>query len=223
MLRLGLSLCEQIISADPQQTTEFSLSTLLSSGRYEWSDVSGLIQQNGDAEMWLRVCNLGNQPVVRVVNPAGGWTATTDLANLTLTKYNLYAATDSTGKDVYEANPVMDQSGNIQTGVTPQNLFPLCVLKPSDPTQLQYATAALQAEPALKKNVIPFCPAALVQSSNRLKIDTDTGENVDGRKWAAPGAINAALAVFLYLDGVEKNPAKRQPLYTQCNLIGTGQ
>ena len=223
MLRLGLSLCEQIISADPQQTTEFSLSTLLASGRYEWSDVSGLIQVNGDAEMWLRVCNLGNQPVVRVLNPAGGWTATTDVANLTLTKYNLYAATDSTGKDVYGANPVMDQSGNIQTGVTPQNLFPLCVLKPSDPTQLQYATAALQAAPALKENVIPFCPAGLIQPSNRLKIDNDTGENVDGRKWAARGAINAALAVFLYLDGVERNPAQRQPLYTQCNLIGTGQ
>ena len=42
---------------------------------------------------------------------------------------------------------------------------------------------------------------------------------VDGRKWAARGAINAALAVFLYLDEIERDPTQRQPLYSQCNLI----
>jgi hypothetical protein len=222
MLRLGLTLCEQIIGADPQQVTEFPVGDLISTGRYSWSQVSGLIDSNGDAEMWLRVCNLGNRSVVRVIT-VGTWTATTALADLKVSEYQLYYAADASGKDLYGQNPVMDHTGSIQTGVTPQNLFPMCVKKPSDPTQLGYATTFLQGNPVLRQNVIPFCPDGFVQTSNKLVVDPDTGDNVDGRKWAARGAINGALAVFLYLNGVESNPATRQPLNTQCNLIGTGQ
>ena len=224
MLKLGLTLCEQIADADPENETNFGVGTLATSGRIEWSQISGLIDANGDAEMWLRLCSLGNPQIVRVVQPPQGtWTATTSATSLTTSKYSLYWATDpTTGKDLYGPNPVMDQAGNIQTGVTAQNLFPVCVAQPdpTDPTQLANATAALNAQ----KYVIPFCPKSFVQSSNHLQISTEAGgENIDGRKWAARGAINAALAVFLYLDGVEHNPANRQPLYTQCNLIGTGQ
>ncbi len=227
MLKLGLTLCEQIMDADPRSTTEFSLGGLVASGRIDWSGVAGLIDTNGDAEMWLRLCNLGNRQVVRVVQPSGGWTAATNPGDLSATKFELYWATDANGNDVtdpggmdlYGPNPVMDQAGNVRTGVTTDNLFPVCVVKPTDPTQLQYATTALAAQP----HVIPFCPAGFAQASNKLLIDPDTGETVEGRQWAARGAINAALAVFLYLDGVEHNPASRQPLYTQCNLIGTGK
>src|SRR5450631_3815996 len=222
MLRLGLSLCEQIVSADPAEETQFSLSNLIAHGRMDWSGKTGLIDTNGDAEMWLRLCNLGNRPVVRVAD-GGTWTAATVPGDWNLTKYRLYWASDPSGVDYYGANPVMDHLGNLQNGITAQNLFPLCVLKPSDATQLQYATSALQANPVLRKNVIPFCPDGFVQTSHKLSIDPDTGDNTDGRKWAARGAINAALAVFLYLNGIESNPSQRQPLYTQCNLIGTGK
>ena len=125
----------------------------------------------------------------------------------------------------------MDQQGNVATGVSASNLFPICVQKPTDPTRLQYATKVLQANKILNTNaVVPFCPDAsqtkygdFVQASHKLAVDSSTGTDdfVDGRKWAARGAINAALAVFLYLDEIERDPTKRQPLYTQCNLINS--
>lgn len=225
MLRLGLQLCEQLASSDANGT-QFPLGKFIATGRMGWSDVSGLVDINGDAEMWLRLCNLSNRQIVRVpITALGTWTDNSRASELTVSGLNLYWAVGPNGEDWYGANPVMDHLGNLATGVTPDNLFPLCVPKPSDASQLQIATQALQATPVLGKNVIPFCPDGFVQPTHRLATD-GSGINVDftdGRKWAARGAINAALAVFLYLDQIERDPSKRQPLYTQCNLIGTGK
>jgi mono/diheme cytochrome c family protein len=229
MLRLGLSLCEQVGDSDPSGSLkQFRLSKFVATGRMGWSDFSGLVDSNGDAEMWLKLCNLGNRPFVRVPSLDGGvWTATTSPADLFITPMSLYWAQDPTGKDWYGANPVMDQNGNVATGVdTTTNLFPICVLKPTDPTQLGYATQALQAIKVNGQNgmnAIPFCPDGFVQTSHQLQVIGAVGAGapdfVDGRKWAARGAINAALAVFLYLDEIERDPTKRQPLYTQCSLL----
>ena len=89
------------------------------------------------------------------------------------------------------------------------------------PAQLQYATAALQATPSLGKNVIPFCPSGFVSAANKLVVNTSGASQdfQDGRKWAARGAINAALAVFLYLDSIERDPTKRQLTYNQCSQL----
>jgi mono/diheme cytochrome c family protein len=225
MLRLGLSLCEQIVGAE-RLATPLSLSTFFSNGEFDWSHATGLVDSNGDAEMWLRVCNLGNRPIVRVPSVQGGsWTANSIAGTLTVTGNRLYWATGPDGESYYGANPVMDHLGNVVSGVTADNLFPICVEKPGDPTQLEYATRALAATPVNHKNVMPFCPDGFVQSSHQLQVDTSTGVTAftDARKWAARGAINAALAVFVYLDQVEKDPSQRQPLYTQCNLIGSGE
>jgi mono/diheme cytochrome c family protein len=228
MLRLALSLCEQLVSADPYSgSTPFTLSGLIASGHMDWSDNTGLIDANGDGEMWLRLCNLGNRQIVRVARPpSNSWTPDMDAGSLFVDQNALYWATDPTsGADFYGPNPVMDHRGSVETGVTAANLYPLCVQKPTDPTQLQYATQVLQRGQVLKTNTIPFCPDGFVQASHKLTVDADASPTnyIDGRKWAARGAINAALAVFLYLNGVENNPAQRQPLYSQCNLIGTGK
>ncbi len=223
MLRLGLSLCEQIADSDPNGLPlQFDLSNLQATGRLGWSKFSGLVDSNGDAEMWLRLCNLGNRPFVRVPIVSGAWTSTTSVADLSVSAFSLYWAVGPNGEKWYGANPVMDHEGNVATGVSASNLFPLCVQKPTDPTQLQYATQALQAGKILNANAIPFCPDGFVQPSHQLVVDNTVSppDYVDGRKWAARGAINAALAVFLYLDEIERDPTKRQPLYTQCNLIG---
>ena len=225
MLRLGLNLCEQIVGSDVE-STQMPLAQFIATGRMGWSDQTGLIDSNGDAETWLRLCNLGNRAIVRVPVIAGGtWSATSAATNLTVTGNRLYWASDpTTGKDLYGANPVMDQLGNLVTGVTSDNLFPMCIQKPTDPTQLQFATQALKASPVLGKNVMPFCPDGFMQASNLLAVDTSGAapDFIDGRKWAARGAINAALAVFLYLDQMERDPSKKQVLYTQCNLLGSG-
>ncbi len=232
MLRLGLQLCGEMASSDVYGT-EIPLSSFISTGRIPWSDVTGLVDKNGDAEMWLRLCNLNNRQIVHVAIPSNDWTETSAATGLKITGRNLFwgtapsglSATDPNGLDWYGANPVMDQKGNLHIGLSPDNLYPLCALKPSNPTQLKYATAALQAGLVHGQNAIPFCPDGFLTSSHQLAT-TGTGtliDYTDGRKWAARGAINAALAVFLYLDQLEKDPSKRQPLSTQCSLIGTGQ
>jgi hypothetical protein len=219
MLRLGLTLCEQLVGSDANATS-ISLQNFIKTGLMGWSTYTGLVDSNGDAEMWLRLCNLGNRQLVHVLNIAGNWTAGTSANSLSANGNNLYWA------DSYGANPVMDQNGNIQTGVSSDNLFPMCVLPPK-PDQLQLAQNALQASPVLKMNVIPFCPDGFAVTANQLEVTGigtgATPDFVDGRKWAARGAINAALAVFLYLDQMERDPTKQQPLYTQCNLLGGQQ
>ena len=222
MLRLGLTLCEQIVGSD-QESTELPLADFISTGRMGWSNYTGLVDSNGDAEMWLRLCNLGNRAIVHVpVLPGGTWSATSSATSLTVNGYRLYWASGPNGEDYYGANPVMDQLGNLATGVTSDNLFPICIQKPTDAPQLQIATRALQASPVLGKNVLPFCPDGFMQASNQLAVDTSGSapDFQDGRKWAARGAINAALGVFLYLDQMERDPSKKQVLYTQCDLIG---
>jgi mono/diheme cytochrome c family protein len=214
MLKLGLSLCQQIATSDPS-VSQFSLSKFVTSGNIGWSDNTGLIDANGDAELWLKLCNLGNRAIVRVpFTDSGSWTATSKPTGLSVSGFNLYWG------DSYGSNPVMDQNGNVHQGITPDNLFPICIQKPTDATQLGYATAALQGNP-VQGNVIPFCPDGFVQPSHQLSVDSAGGTTdfVDGRKWAARGAINAALAVFLYLDGIERDPTSRQVLYNQCNML----
>lgn len=223
MLRLGLTLCEQIVGADPS-ATQLPLAGFISTGLMHWSQVTGLVDSNGDAEMWLRLCSLGNRAIVRVPFVSGGsWTANSTATDLTVSGYRLYWASGPKGEDYYGANPVMDHLGKVDMGIAADNLLPLCIEKPSDQTELQNATRALQARPVLGKTVIPFCPDGFIQPSHQLTVDTTTSppDFQDARKWAARGAINAALAVFLYLDQIERQPSLRQLLYTQCNLIGT--
>ncbi len=230
MLRLGLNLCEQLVGSD-DNGTRISLQNLVSTGRMGWSAYTGLVDSNGDAEMWLRLCNLGNRQIVRALNVTGSWSAGSSSASLSASGAQLYwarslpTATSPTGDDWYGANPVMDPVGNIQTGVTPNNLFPMCVLPPTKTADRQVAQQALQASPVAGKNVIPFCPDGFAVPAHQLQFTSDGSsyDFVDGRKWAARGAINAALAVFLYLEQMESDPTQRQPLYTQCNLLGGQQ
>ncbi|HTA18543.1 MAG TPA: hypothetical protein VK989_04585, partial [Polyangia bacterium] len=126
----------------------------------------------------------------------------------------------SDGSPLYPANaPVMDHHGQIHMGITADNPFPICVQKPDDPTQVQYADAVLKsfAVGGPGGAVIPYCPPGLLVPSN--KVDDGGTTFPDAQKWAARGAINAARAVFLYLDQIERDPTKRQPLYNQCDQL----
>jgi mono/diheme cytochrome c family protein len=220
MLRIGLELCEEIASSDSDsKPTSYTVGDLVSFGRYTWGSNTGLIDTNGDAEMWLHLCSLGNRPIVRAPLVNGGvWTADSTLHALSIDDTTLYWGADDMGHDLYGAHPVMDQHGNVTTGIiTPDNGFPLCIPKPTSTAETNIANAVLAASP-INGNVIPYCPAGIVQASNKLKVD-DSGDHVDGRRWAARGAINAALAVFLYLEGIESDPSSRPVPYNQCNLL----
>jgi mono/diheme cytochrome c family protein len=224
MLRLGLQLCAQIATSDPN-IQSLPVSDLVALGRFQWGKDTGLIDVNGDAELWLRLCSMGNRPIVRVpavntANANGRWVSSTQIGDVSINGFNLYWG------DAYGANPVMDRSGVIHTGIGPDVDFPICIPKPTTAGELAIAQAILQANKIHAGdgagNVIPFCPDGLVTPANKL-VTVNTGGGItdfqDGRAWAARGAINAALAVFLYLDEIERDPTKRKPLYNQCDLL----
>ncbi len=218
MLRLGLQLCQQIALGTPDVSPQ--VSDFVTNGHFSWSKAKlGLIESNGDAEMWLRLCNLNNRPIVRVLT-ATAWQGATSIDTLRIGYFSEYWGTTDGGADAYGANPVMDQNGQIQTGLTSDNWFPLCVQKPTAAADLTAANALLQAHPVggAGGNVLPYCPSGFASSDRLLK--TGTSMYDDGQKWAARGAINAALAVFLYLDQIERDASARQPLYNECELRG---
>ena len=222
MLQVGLALCNQIATATPD--VKLPASELVQ-GRFKWSDHTGLIDTTGDAEMWLKLCSFGNRPLVRVVTAENNWTEDSgkNLAGLVIAGKYLYwgDAKGPDGKPFFAADtPVMDHHGRIHQGLTADNPFPLCVEKPQDPTQLAYADATLKSiAVAATGAVIPYCPAGFVDPANQLKYQGDNYP--DAARWAARGTINAAMAVFLYLDQIERDPSKRKPLFNQCDQLGT--
>ena len=225
MLRLGLQLCAQIATSDPN-IQSFPLEELVTLGRFQWSNDTGLVDTNGDAVMWLKLCSMGNRPVVRVpvvdtTNSGGHRVAGTQLGDLQISGYNLYWG------DSYGSNPVMDRKGVIHMGIDPDVDFPICIAKPTDAAELALAETFLQAnkvhQTGADGTVIPFCPDGVATTANRLLvtgIGTGVVDFADGRAWAARGAINAALAVFLYIDEIERDPTKKKPPYNQCDLLG---
>ena len=221
MLRLGLQLCQQIALASPDVNPK--VSDLVKDARVSWSKAKlGLVESNGDAEMWLRLCNFNNRPIVRVLT-TDSWTSATSIDKLRIGYYAEYwgasdLQADGTRQDWYGPNPVMDHRGQIRTGLTADNWFPLCVLKPTAAADQAAADALLAANPVGGQNVIPYCPSGFVTSSRLLK--TGSSAYDDGQSWAARGAVNAALSVFLYLDQIERDSTKWQPLYNECELRG---
>jgi hypothetical protein len=219
MLKLGLDLCGQIATSTGALNS-MPLAEFAASGRYPWSKYSGLVDRNGDAEMWLKLCTLNNRPIVRVPTlPEGSWKAGTTVASLKVSGFKLYWGTGPAGESWYGANAVMDQHGNVATGITADNLFPLCIEKPTAAGERTIADQAIAASP-VNGHVIPYCPDGFVTDAHMLAWESGNPPNfMDGRKWAARGAINAALAVFVYLDQIERDPSKRKPLFNQCNLL----
>jgi hypothetical protein len=98
----------------------------------------------------------------------------------------------------YPANaPVGNASGGVDSSLTAANAWPWCVVpKPG--------TEAYAAEQGL-----PVCPSTV-----------SYWRTADGSRWAVRGAINAGLAVYLYLQGLEKSAAP-DPDYDQCELLGS--
>jgi hypothetical protein len=201
MLRLGLKLCQEMLPGEASYSS-LKMDKFLTTGWLDWGAQTGLIDRNGDAEMWLRLCNLNNRPVVRVLGSDSKVSAT-----------NLYWG------DAYPATaPIMDQYGKVTNGIQPGNFFPLCNRNGQGPlvTNQQSGSAAN----------VPACPASLFgnDAQNLLKVvETPPGsgvfDTVDARVWAARGAINAAASVFLYLDGVAKGTVVPQPPYNQCEKL----
>jgi mono/diheme cytochrome c family protein len=220
MLRLGLELCTDVLASN-FNVQVLNLNSFFQSGRVSWGDQTPLIDQNGDAELWLRLCALGNRPVVRV--PLLVWSAGTTTSDLQVQGNGSHY-----WGDVYPANaPVMDQRGRVTNGIAPDNVFPICIRKPTDATEFMNADAWLSSH-KVNGNRVPYCPAELFPSGSpdmyKLQYGTDVNNNpdfIDAKKWAARGAINAGMAVFLYLDEVERGMTQIVPGYDQCDKLAS--
>ncbi|MGZ3438354.1 MAG: hypothetical protein ACXVDD_02515, partial [Polyangia bacterium] len=210
MLKLAKELCLNVL---PAVGANYDLTPLFKDGHLSWGDETGLIDVNGDAEMWLKLCSLDNRAIVRVPYVTD-WT-TANVKPMLAPQESLYWA------DAYPASaPVLDHHGNVVNGVMPDNLFPLCIRKPTDAAQLQAADAFLAAQTVKP----PYCPAELFANAEKWKLQTDPNPDgpalprvlTDARKWSVRGAINAALAVFLYLDGIERGTVAPKVPFNQC-------
>jgi len=262
MLQLARQLCTDVLLSNDNHTSA-NLAGLFPFRTLDWTNQTSLIGENGDAELWLEVCSLGNRPVVRVALPDtedGFWPDPASPANALrpeqlriasiprapganpktfgdgVTRQSLYWADgrDEQGYLAYPADaPVMDHRGHVRAGVGPDNYFPLCVRRPSDPTQRSRADAFLTTHPVggAAGEIIPYCPDSLfataADGSERWALanptDADSGMShlyTDANHWANRGAINAGLAVFLYVDQLSKGAAAK-PLYNQCEQLGS--
>jgi mono/diheme cytochrome c family protein len=218
MLRLGLKLCQELAPGD-ENLPSFSIAKFLITGRMDWGSQTGVIDTNGDAEMWLRLCSLDNRPLVRVVDQVSS-------VDWEIFPYGLYWGDEyndaqKTVKAYPDGTPTMDEHGNITAGLTADNHFPMC----------ERPVAGVTAGPTVRTtgNAIPLCPSSLfVKDSSGKEIHAlksagigPAMRHLDARQWAARGAINAAMAVFTYLDDIEHGKPVTQPLYSECEKLGT--
>jgi len=257
MLQLARQLCANVLLSDPNAPFA-ALGQLPGGFPIRWSGSTALIDQNGDAETWMKICALHNRPVVHVLVPgvlggspklnplpprpqADDWNNYWSGASaLFATGTSLYWATDGSGADgsgqavAPAGSSFMDQRGQISTAdlASSGNLFPMCVREPpAGSTAHAVADSLLQqlAASSTGGNVIPYCPDALFTvgtDSNgnalqkwRLSTPQDANSNLtfpDANGWALRGAINAGLAVFLYLDQLAQTGTP-QRLYNQCD------
>ena len=261
MLQLARQLCTDVLLSNDNHTSA-NLANLFPYRTLDWTNQTSLIGENGDAELWIELCSLGNRPVVRVALPDtqdGRWPDPSNTA-LALKPSQLRIASiarlpggnpqtngdglihqslywgdgrDAQGNPSYPPDaPVMDHRGHVRAGISAENYFPLCVRRPTDPTEKGRADAFLQSHPVggAGGDIIPYCPDALfaknADGSERWPLanptDPETGMShfyTDANHWANRGAINAGLAVFLYVDQLSKGTAPK-PLYNQCELLG---
>lgn len=219
MLRLAQELCTHVLPAQLGVGGDLD-AEFFRTGSLNWGALTGLIDRNGDAEMWQRLCSMGNRPVVRVPFVTT-WDEKTGTPEAPL-RINL--AESLWWGDTYPADaPVMDHRGRVVTGLKPDNLFPLCVRKPSDPAQLARAEQFLRTHPVAGGAVIPWCPASLFAPDNKLRseydADTTRYDLIDVQRWATRGAVNAGVAIFVYLDQVARGNLKPTPAFNHCEQM----
>ncbi|MEP6652024.1 MAG: hypothetical protein ABJA82_01615 [Myxococcales bacterium] len=222
MLKLAQALCAQVLNPTDYGTGQARLDAdFFSHGRFNWTDQTGLIDTNGDAQMWQHLCTMGNRPVVRVPlvldwalvdmkPPAIDWTA------------SLYYA----DQGAYPADaPVLDDRGRVTSGIQRDNTFPMCIRKPAAPAQLAPAEQYLAAHPVGGAGGprIPYCPDRLFQDPKSILQSTqnEMGDHqlIGADHWAARGAINAGFAVFLYLDKLVKGEVTPHPAFNHCEQL----
>jgi mono/diheme cytochrome c family protein len=267
MLSIVRELCLQTLQAPPFDPRYFGGTSGIAGSAYLSGSHKGgysMLWDNGDAELWLRLCAINNPPPLAqyVVNGGtGGFPlsfldyseanepGTKDEATgLTPQRSLLRCAFDGTGcaADAGMAAPqcysVGDESGNVfasaacaqpgpgltspgfdSSGAPVGNWHPWCVDAsfnpgPTDPWLRSHCLSGTDCDMSsgncLGSNCVspPRCP-------DGAALDPDGSAAL---WWAQRGAINAGLAVFLYLDAVTKHTSTVYPIkptWDHCELL----
>lgn len=178
------------------------------SGSFDYQS-SSLIATNGDAELWQNLCSIDNPTPIRGLI-AANWTQSS-------TSFTIKPLENLYRQQGYPPNyPVGNQYGQIVPSLQADNTMPWCIMQPTDPTELPNAQQYV-VNHAIAGNPLPFCPQSLTAGDYQMRQDSQ-GNN-DLYNWADRGAINAGLAVFLYLDQVVVHGLQPKPSYDQCELL----
>ena len=180
---------------------------------------TNLIFGNGDVLLWEQVCSVDNPPPVRAIT-AYDWLHTPP--KLTVRYVDFYDP-----KSYPVNSQIVDQRGNVSTGISSANYFPWCIRKPGDANSLAAADAWLASNTS-KGQVIPYCPEFDVNGAPYISAGsgwTDTTHlSYDAiNQWATRGAINAGLQVFEYMNLLASGDLVPTPAYDQCEQLSANQ
>jgi hypothetical protein len=216
MLELAKNACNDVLAWD--SGTPF-LTEYFNGGHPDATKAhTSLLWKIGDAEMWQRVCSIGNRPVVRVPRWDGSQK-----------DWLLYWDSSFYWGDDYGEHPVMNERGGIDPRIEKNNLMPTCI------AEADLAPSGNEPPPPPPKTPegrpIPTCPPSLLEEiiengfpakKNALKVVPGTGDtkNFVGRdEWGARGAANAGTAVLLYLSQVRDGVITPKPAYDRCEQL----
>lgn len=163
-----------------------------------------LIQTNGDAELWARLCTIDNPAPVAAINvTTKDGVVPEDTWSILYYDPRQYPTDRVVGND----------RGGIDVGIQPTNAMPWCIRPP--PAGDSTAVAFISRYKTSDGQTLPYCPASLL-SANGVAQPAMTYDQM--KAWSYRGAINGGLAVFLYLDKVSKGYVPIPP-YDQCEAL----
>jgi hypothetical protein len=188
MLSTAKGICRSLLGDDDLFKDSFTPSNPT---RYH----NPLIHSNGDAELWLNLCSFNNPPPIHYISSDNKLPGTfsnggfVSAAGL-LVNADRYPAQTRVGNDRGGTEPYVASGSSLPAGQSP-NLWPWCVVDGD-----------------------PRCPISALTDplSSGDWMSEDQAE-----AWAVHGAVNAGLAVFLYIESIEgKSPP---PDYDQCEEL----
>jgi hypothetical protein len=173
---------------------------------------TGLMEVNGDAEMWKKLCSIDNPPPVRTFH-------------LVSRNGEVQVVHDQTSLFWAQSYPsdawVGDLEQRVVKGLSPDNLFPWCIVAP--PAGDAVLGQWLSTQKAANGEPYPLCPDSFLTEANRFKFEYDSSLGadrlIDVERWALRGAVNAGIAVFAYLDwlvGGGNEPVKQ---FNECEKL----
>ena len=200
MLSTAKALCDSVLGPTANDGFKFSRTDVTA---YSTS----LIPTIGDNELWIRLCSLNNPAPIHVIN---GRDASDGLTISQAFNSNgsfvpgpsAYLVPNPDPSTFPPGTPIGDHRGEVVpfTPNDPTNFWPWCV---ND-----------DAQNTFREMGYPVCPPAALTLANEFgNADPNQAE-----EWSVRGAINAGLAVFRYVQSLEKLTSAPAD-YDQCELL----